>query len=218
MPTKKLLIVLTIVVASVGFQAGARAESGVPKTAHLEQATLGLGCYSCAEAIFKRLKGVESVAVGYSGGSIKNPTDEQISSKRSGHAEVVSIAYDPKVVSYDELLEVFWKMHDPTTPNRQGKNVGPQYRSVIFYHDDKQRELAERYKEKLDTSHAFKAPIVTEITAFKEFYPADKSHQDFFALNPKDKYCTLVIQPKVEEFEKVFAKKLQAVPAKADQQ
>jgi methionine-S-sulfoxide reductase len=107
------------------------------------------------------------------------------------------------------LLEVFWKMHDPTTPNRQGKNVGPQYRSVIFYHTDKQCELAEQYKQKLSATHAFDAPIVTEIAEFKAFYPAAKSHQDFFSLNPKDQYCTLVIRPKVEEFEKVFAKKLQ---------
>ena len=215
MPTNKLLIVLTIAVASVCFRSSVRAESQPSKTAHLEQATLGLGCYSCAEAIFKRLNGVESVVVGFSGGSVKNPTDEQISSKRSGHAEVVHIAYDPKILSYDELLEVFWKMHDPTTLNRQGKNVGPQYRSVIFYHTDKQRDLAERYKEKLNATHAFDGPIVTEITPFKEFYPAAKSHQDFFGSNPKDEYCTLVIRPKVEEFEKVFAKKLQAPPSAA---
>lgn len=219
MPTKKQLAILLLAAAGLLSRADVRAASPSPKAASLEQATLGLGCYSCAEAIFKRLKGVESVAVGYSGGDIKNPTDEQISSKRSGHAEVVHITYDPKTLSYDELLEVFWKMHDPTTLNRQGKNVGPQYRSVIFYHNDKQRELAEKYKEKLSTTHAFDNPIVTEITKFKEFYPAEKSHQDFFGLNPKDEYCTLVIQPKVAEFEKVFAKKLQTPPTTtADQQ
>jgi peptide-methionine (S)-S-oxide reductase len=215
MQTNKLVLVLAIAAVSVSFRKDVRAESQTPKKAGLEQATLGLGCYSCAEAIFKRLKGVESVAVGYSGGDIKNPTDEQISSKHSGHAEVVHIEFDPKALSYDELLEVFWKMHDPTTLNKQGKNVGPQYRSAIFYHTDKQRELAEKYKEKLSAAHAFDNPIVTEIVKFKEFYPAAKSHQDFFGLNPKDEYCTLVIQPKVEEFEKVFAKKLQ-VPAKTD--
>jgi peptide-methionine (S)-S-oxide reductase len=208
----KNLVALGFVVAVVGFSADTRGESQFFKKGGggLERATFGLGCYSCAEAIFSRLKGVESVAVGYSGGSIKNPTDEQISSKRSGHAEVVDIRYDPKIVSYDELLEVFWKMHDPTTVDQQGKNVGPQYRSVIFYHTNAQRELAEKYKAKLSATQAFNAPIVTEITAFKEFYPAAKSHQDYFGLHPKDEYCTLVIQPKVEEFEKVFAKKLQA--------
>jgi peptide-methionine (S)-S-oxide reductase len=210
MSAKRFLAVVVVAVSSVILQTDVRGDSLPAKKKQLEQATLGLGCYSCAEAIFKRLKGVESVVVGYSGGDVKNPTEEQISSKRSGHAEVVHIEYDPKIISYDELLEVFWKMHDPTTPNRQGKNVGPQYRSVIFYHTDTQRKLAEKYKEKLSATHAFNAPIVTEIAAFKEFYPAAKSHQDFFALNPKDQYCTLVIRPKVEEFEKVFPKKLNA--------
>src|ERR1700704_3997099 len=123
-------------------------ESRATKKTESEQATFGLGCYSCAEAIFERLKGVKSVAVGYSGGTVKNPTDKKIGSGKTGHAEVVHIQYDPKVISYDELLEVFWKMHDPTTLNRQGKNVGPQYRSVVFYHTDKQRDLAKHYKEK----------------------------------------------------------------------
>lgn len=193
-------------------QAIRAAESPAPEKVQLEQATFGLGCYSCAEAIFERLKGVQSVVVGYSGGSVKNPTDEQIHSGLSGHAEVVQIGYDPKVISYDELLEVFWKVHDPTTLNRQGKNAGTQYRSVIFYHTDKQRQLAERYKEKLNASHAFARPIVTEIAAYKEFYPAAKPHQGFFRLNPKDEYCTLVIRPKVEAFEKVFADKVQTSP------
>ncbi len=183
-------------------------ESWAMKKAESEQATFGLGCYSCAEAIFERLKGVKSVAVGYSGGNVKNPTDKDIASGKSGHAEVVHIEYDPKVISYDELLEVFWKMHDPTTLNRQGKNVGPQYRSVIFYHTDNQRDLAKHYKGKLSESHVYADPIVTEIVEYTKFYPADKSHQGFFRLNPKDEYCTLVIQPKVAEFEKVFANKV----------
>ena len=208
MPRYKSLTVLALIVTSLCFRANVHAESDSASGRHVEQATLGLGCYSCAEAMFKRLDGVESVVVGYSGGSIKDPTDEQVGSKKSGHAEVVQIEYDPKVISYDDLLEVFWKMHDPTTVDRQGKNVGPQYRSVIFYHNDKQRALAEEYKKKLDATHAFDGPIVTEITEFKEFYPAAKAHQNLFGLHPKDEYCTLVIQPKVEEFEKVFAKKL----------
>ena len=184
-------------------------ESRATQKAESAQATFGLGCYSCAEAIFERLKGVKSVAVGYSGGSVNNPTDKEIGSGKTGHAEAVHIEYDAKAISYDELLEVFWKMHDPTTLNRQGKNVGPQYRSVIFYHNDKQRDLAKQYKEKLGATHAYADPIVTEIAAYTEFYPADKSHQGFFRLNPKDEYCTLVIRPKVEEFKKVFGDKLQ---------
>lgn len=184
-------------------------ESRATKKAESEQATFGLGCYSCAEAIFERLKGVKSVAVGYSGGTVKNPTDKEIGSGKTGHAEVVHIEYDPKVISYDELLEVFWKMHDPTTLNRQGKNVGSQYRSVIFYHTDKQRDLATQYKERLGATHAYPDPIVTEIAEYTKFYPADKSHQGFFRLNPENKYCTLVIQPKVEEFKKVFGDKMQ---------
>jgi peptide-methionine (S)-S-oxide reductase len=228
-----LSIVIAAVAAGVGLQASIRAEgtktpratneqqaspladSLEPEKVQLEQATFGLGCYSCAEAIFERLKGVQSVAVGYSGGSSKNPTDEQIHSGLSGHAEVVQFAYDPKIISYDELLEVFWKMHDPTTLNRQGKNVGTHYRSVIFYHTDKQHQLAERYKKRLNDSHAFADPIVTEIAKFSEFYPAAKASQGFFRLNPKDEYCTLVIRPKLEEFEKAFADKLQTSPAAA---
>jgi peptide-methionine (S)-S-oxide reductase len=193
-------------------QASRPAGSRTHDKVQLEQATFGLGCFSCAEAIFERLKGVQSVAVGFSGGSLKDPTDEQISSGLTGHAEVVQVAYDPKIISFDELLEVFWKIHDPTTLNRQGKYVGTQYRSAIFYHTDKQRELAERYKLTLGASRAFASPIVTEIAEYREFYPAAKRHQGFFRLNPTDEYCTLVIRPKVEEFEKVFADKVRPAP------
>jgi peptide-methionine (S)-S-oxide reductase len=130
--------------------------------------------------MFKQLNGVESVVVGYSGGSVTNPTDEQVSSKKSGHAEVVHIEFDPTIISYDELLEVFWKMHDPTTVNRQGSNVGPQYRSVIFYHNDKQRTLAEQYKEKLNATHAFDRPIVTE-----RLLPSRKKTSGLFRIESK---------------------------------
>jgi len=201
-----LLVTVVVVVPGVWFQSPAVTKADEPES--LEKATFGLGCYSCAEAIFERLKGVEHVEVGFSGGNLKNPTDEQIASGLTGHAEVVDFQYDPSVISYDDLLEVFWKVHDPTTLNRQGTNIGPQYRSVVFYHTDKQRELAERYKEKLNASGAFTDQIVTEIVAFKAFYPADTSHQGFFRLNPTDEYCTLVIKPKVEEFEKVFGDKV----------
>lgn len=173
-----------------------------------EQATFGLGCFSCAEAIFEQLQGVESVDPGYSGGNLKNPKYEQVSSGLSGHAEVVQITFDPEVISYDELLEVFWKMHDPTTLNRQGTNIGSHYRSVILYHSDEQEKLAEQYKKRLDESGAFADPIVTEIKPFTAFYPAEKEHLDFYRLNPDDQYCTTVIQPKLAEFKKVFAGKL----------
>src|SRR5262245_40432143 len=139
----------------------------------LETATFGSGCFWCTEAVFQRVKGVESVVSGYSGGHVKNPTYLEVCSKTTGHAEVVQLTYDPQVVTYPELLEIFWKLHDPTTLNRQGNDEGPQYRSAIFYHTDGQRELAEHYKRELDESGAFSAPIVTEITPISEFYPAE---------------------------------------------
>lgn len=179
-----------------------------PAAGRSEQATFGLGCFSCAEAMFEHLRGVNSVDPGYSGGSIKNPSYEQVSSGRSGHAEVVHITFDPKVISYDELLEVFWKMHDPTTLNRQGKDGGSHYRSAIFYHSDEQGKLAKHYKQKLEASRVFAKPIVTEITPFKAFYPAEKEHLDFYRLNPDHQYCRAVIQPKLAELKKVFAEKL----------
>ena len=178
-----------------------------------EQATFGLGCFSCAEAMFEHLRGVRSVDPGFSGGTSKNPSYEQVSSGRCGHAEVVHITYDPKVISYDELLEVFWKMHDPTTLNRQGKDIGTHYRSAIFYHNDEHGKLAKHYKQKLEASGVFADPIVTEITPFKAFYPAEKKHLDFYRLNPKNQYCTTVIQPKLAEFKKVFAEKLRPTSA-----
>jgi methionine-S-sulfoxide reductase len=178
----------------------------------MEQATFGLGCFSCAEAMFEHLRGVESADPGYSGGSAESATYEQVSSGKSGHAEVVNITYDPKVISYEELLEVFWKMHDPTARGKQGKNAGTHYRSAIFYHGDKQHELAEHYKDKLESSDAFADPIVTEITPFEAFYSAEKDHLDFYRLNPENQYCATVIRPKMDEFKKVFAEKLRSSP------
>ncbi|HUG90723.1 MAG TPA: peptide-methionine (S)-S-oxide reductase MsrA [Planctomycetaceae bacterium] len=173
-----------------------------------ERATFGAGCFWCTEAVFERLQGVHSAASGYSGGDVARPDYRLVCTGTTGHAEVVQITYDPRVVTYDELLEVFWKTHDPTTPNRQGADVGTQYRSVIFYHTDEQRRLAEQYKRKLDASGAFEAPIVTEIVPFREFYPAETYHQKYFEQNPSQAYCRVVIAPKVEKFEKVFAAKL----------
>ena len=150
----------------------------------LQQATLGSGCFWCTEAVFKDLRGVRSVVSGYSGGSVPNPSYEQVCSGRTGHAEVVQIAFDPREVSFEELLEVFWKTHDPTTLNRQGNDVGTQYRSVVFYHDDEQRRLAEELKEKLAGSGAFGGPIVTEISPLLNYYPAEDYHQNYFEQHP----------------------------------
>jgi peptide-methionine (S)-S-oxide reductase len=173
-----------------------------------EKATFGCGCFWCTEAVYQQLRGVHSVESGYSGGHTENPTYEQVCSGRTGHAEVIQITYDPTAISFDELLNVFWKTHDPTTPNRQGHDVGTQYRSAIFYHNDEQRRIAEQYKQQLDKSGTFKSPIVTEITAFEKFYPAENYHQKYFELNPAQSYCQLVIRPKVEKFKKDFKEML----------
>ena len=171
-------------------------------------ATFGAGCFWCVEAVFQELQGVSAVKSGYSGGSVINPTYEQVCSGLTGHAEVCQITYDPSVIGFEELLEVFWKTHDPTTLNRQGHDEGTQYRSVIFYHDDEQRKLAEAYKQKLDKSGAFKNRIVTEISPFAKFYPAENYHDDYFRRNPNQGYCRVVIQPKMDKFREVFQDKL----------
>jgi peptide-methionine (S)-S-oxide reductase len=170
----------------------------------LELATFGSGCFWCTEAVFDQLKGVKSVVSGYSGGQKENPTYEQVSGGNTGHAEVIQVTYDPAEISFTDLLRVFWQTHDPTTLNRQGHDVGTQYRSAVFYHNDIQRRLAEEYKRQLDASGTFGAPIVTEITPFTKFFPAEKYHQEYFALNPGQRYCEYVIRPKVEKFRKEF--------------
>lgn len=174
----------------------------------LAKATFGGGCFWCTEAMFRELHGVKGVASGYSGGKTEDPTYREVCSGLTGHAEVIQIAYDPEEVSFATLLEVHWKTHDPTTLNRQGADTGTQYRSAVFYHDEEQRETAEELKKKLDESGAFSDPIVTEITKFKKFYPAEEEHQDYFKLNPGNGYCQMVIRPKMEKFRKVFADKL----------
>ncbi|MGQ0633993.1 MAG: peptide-methionine (S)-S-oxide reductase MsrA [Planctomycetaceae bacterium] len=174
----------------------------------LERATFGSGCFWCTEAVFQRLKGVESVVSGYSGGHVENPTYQQVSSKLTGHAEVVQVTYDPAVISYPELLEVFWKTHDPTTPNQQGADVGPQYRSVIFYHTEEQKELAEKYALKLTKASVFDDPIVTQIVPFEKFYPAENYHQNYYNNNSRAPYCRSVIGPKLTKLKKVFREKL----------
>jgi peptide-methionine (S)-S-oxide reductase len=179
-----------------------------------ETATLAGGCFWCTEAVFQQLKGVQSVVSGYTGGLTKNPTYEQVCTGMTGHAEAIQIVYDPTVISFAELLEVFWQTHDPTTRNRQGNDVGTQYRSAIFFHSDEQRKLAEEYKKKLDAAGAFRSPIVTEIERYTEFYTAEKYHQDFFATNPRQSYCLAVIPPKLEKLKKVFADKVKTAPTK----
>lgn len=173
-----------------------------------EIATLGAGCFWCTEAIYQNLNGVEVVLSGYSGGHVANPTYKQVTSGTTGHAEVIQIQYDPKVVTFEEILEVFWSTHDPTTLNRQGADVGPQYRSAVFFHSEDQKEKATYYKSKLDESGAFNRPIVTEITPFSNFYVAEDYHQNYYNDNGMQPYCQFVIKPKLEKFKKVFAEKL----------
>lgn len=173
-----------------------------------QTATFGMGCFWCSEAIFTRLKGVVKVESGFSGGTVPNPSYEQVCTGRTGHAEVVNVEYNPAVISYADLLEVFWKMHDPTTLNRQGEDEGTQYRSVIFYHTPEQKAEAEKYKAELNRQKVYANPIVTQIVPFKAFYKAEDYHQSYFVLNGKQPYCRLVIQPKVDKLEQVFKNKL----------
>ena len=176
-----------------------------------ETATFGTGCFWCTEAIYKELNGVISVMPGYSGGHTVNPTYKEVCSGETGHAECTQIVYDPSKISYDELLEVFFKVHDPTTLNRQGNDVGTQYRSVIFYHNDEQKRLAEKYKTELDRSGAWDKPIVTQIAPMEKFYPAENYHHDYYEYNKdKNPYCSAVIRPKLEKFKKVFKEKLRS--------
>lgn len=176
----------------------------------MDKATFGTGCFWCTEAVFQDLEGVNSVVSGYTGGRTDNPTYNQVTSGTTGHAEVIQITFDPKVISYEELLEVFWKTHDPTTLNRQGNDVGSQYRSAIFYHSDEQKQLAEQYKTQLDASATFNDSIVTEITPMKDFFPAEDYHQNYFKLNGSQPYCAFVVRPKVEKMKKYFGEKLKA--------
>ncbi len=174
----------------------------------LKLATFGAGCFWCTEAVFQNVKGVSKVVSGYAGGKIKNPTYREICTGTTGHAEVTQITFDPSKVSFEELLEVFWNTHDPTTLNRQGADEGTQYRSVIFYHTDEQRKAAENYKSQLEASKVFKNPIVTEISPLPDYYPAENYHQNYFDLNPNQSYCQYVVRPKVEKFKKQFHSKL----------
>ncbi|MGD1007481.1 MAG: peptide-methionine (S)-S-oxide reductase MsrA [Ignavibacteriaceae bacterium] len=183
---------------------------GNNSTTKLDIATFGSGCFWCTETIFDGLKGVHSVVSGYSGGNIPNPSYEAVCSGKTGHAEVCQITYDPQIISYDELLEIFWKTHNPTTLNQQGNDIGTQYRSVIYYHNEEQKKKAEHYKDELNKTGAWNNPVVTEITVFSKFYKAEEYHQHYFARNPYQGYCSFIIAPKVEKFRKVFKNKLKS--------
>lgn len=168
----------------------------------LSTATFGTGCFWCTEAVFLEVKGVHRVVSGYAGGYTKNPTYQQICTGTTGHAEVIQLAFDPEVISFEDLLQVFWRTHDPTTLNRQGADVGTQYRSIIFYHDEEQRAGAEKSKQETDASDLWKDPIVTEIVPFDTFYVAEGYHQEFYRNNPHQPYCFVVIDPKMKKFRK----------------
>lgn len=174
----------------------------------MEKATLGAGCFWCVEAVFQRLNGVDSVVSGYTGGHVKNPTYRQVCDGTTGHAEVAQITFDPAIVTFEEILEVFWYTHDPTTLNKQGNDVGTQYRSAIFYHNDEQKMKAELFRKKLNEAKLWKDPIVTEISPIQEFYPAEDYHQNYFNDNGNQPYCVYVVKPKVEKFKKVFEQKM----------
>lgn len=175
---------------------------------NVEQATLGGGCFWCTEAIFLRLNGVEEVKSGYSGGKIKNPSYREVCTGRTGHAEVIQITFDPKIISFAEILEVFFATHDPTTLNRQGNDIGTQYRSVIFYHNEEQKKIAEKVLSLFEKDKVYDNPVVTEITPFSNFYLAEDYHNNYFEQNPAQPYCQFVIAPKVEKFQKIFKEKL----------
>jgi len=174
----------------------------------IETATFGTGCFWCTEAIFQDLKGVQQVISGYSGGSVENPSYQQVCTGTTGHAEAVQITFDPEVISFEDLLYVFWRTHDPTTLNRQGADVGPQYRSVIFYHNDEQKNLAEKSLKETDASGLWPNPIVTEISPYQTFYQAEDYHQNYYKINPNQPYCRMVIDPKVRKFRKEFQEQL----------
>lgn len=174
----------------------------------LEVATLGAGCFWCVEAVYERLEGVEKVESGYTGGHVKNPSYREVCDGTTGHAEVCQVYFNPSVITFAEVLDVFFEVHDPTTLNRQGNDVGTQYRSAIYFHNKEQQEIAEAKKKKYNESDLYDKPIVTEITQFDHFYVAEGYHQDYFENNPNQPYCSFVVSPKVKKFEKKFHDKL----------
>ncbi|MBS0260633.1 MAG: peptide-methionine (S)-S-oxide reductase MsrA [Planctomycetes bacterium] len=195
-------------------KAESKPQAGTESRPKLEVATLGSGCFWCGEAVFEEIRGVKLVVSGYSGGDVVNPTYEQVSTGMTGHAEVIQITFDPAVISFDEILEIFWKSHDPTKLNEQGPDHGTQYRSAIFYHSEEQREVAEKSKQKHTKTPKGTRKIVTEITKFSAFYPAEDYHQDFFKNNPRYRYCQAIVKPKVAKVRKEFKDQLKDAPEK----
>ena len=177
---------------------------------NLEQATLGAGCFWCVEAVFEELNGVTLVEAGYAGGQVENPTYKEVLSGTTGHAEVTRITFDPSVISYDQILTVFWHTHNPTTINRQGNDIGPQYRSVIFYHNKNQKEIAERSLKETDQSNLWQDSIVTELKSLSNYSKAENYHQNYYANNPNAGYCQVVIAPKLKKFRKEFSQWLKS--------
>ncbi len=178
------------------------------QSTNLETATLAGGCFWCLEAVFDDLKGVESVVSGYAGGAMRNPTYEQVCGGNTGHAEVTEVTFDPSVVSFKDLLGVFFTIHDPTTLNRQGNDIGTQYRSAVFYHSPEQKAVAEQVIAELESAKVWHNPIVTEVTPLDVFYPAENYHQEYFARNPYQPYCQVVVAPKVAKFRKHYIERL----------
>ncbi|HUW49171.1 MAG TPA: peptide-methionine (S)-S-oxide reductase MsrA [Patescibacteria group bacterium] len=174
----------------------------------IEVTTLGGGCFWCTEAVFSQLKGVEEIKPGYSGGNIENPSYEQVSTGKTGHAEVAQITFDPAVISFKEILQIFFSTHDPTSLNRQGTDIGTQYRSVIFYHDDEQKAIAEQVIKEFSDEGAFDAPIVTQVEPLKTFYKAEDYHREYYNRHPEQPYCRVVIAPKIAKFRQLYLRKL----------
>lgn len=204
----KVYLITAAVLAAASLSFSQTKKSDQKPMNNEQLATFGAGCFWCTEAVFLNVKGVTKVVSGYEGGKVKNPSYREVCTGETGHAEVTQISYDPSKVSFEELLEVFWNTHDPTTLNKQGADEGTQYRSVVFYHNEEQKKVAEAYKKQLDASHVYKNPIVTEIAPASTFYAAEDYHQNYYELNPNQGYCQYVIRPKVEKFKKQFASKL----------
>lgn len=203
-----LMAACAVVLLLAGSSVEATAQKTEKKSAKKEVATLAGGCFWCLEAVYLELKGVDKVASGYSGGKVANPTYKQVTTGTTGHAEVVQLTFDPQVITYKELLEVFFTIHDPTSLNQQGADIGTQYRSAIFYHSPEQQATAEKVIAELTAAQIWKNKIVTEVTKFEAFYKAEDYHQNYYALNPDQAYCRMVIEPKVIKFRKQFLPKL----------
>jgi len=203
----KWVLIITIIFGCSNPQISEK-NTSINKPLNMDTITLGAGSFWCVEAVFSELKGVESVVSGYAGGTVENPSYSEVCKGKTGHAEVAQITYDPSKISLADILQVFWQTHDPTTLNRQGADVGTQYRSVIFYHSEEQGELALQFKTELSESGAWENPLVTEVLPIPQFYKAENYHQDYYLQNGDQQYCKYVIQPKLDKFRKVFASKL----------